>query len=114
MAQGNYKVNESIDVVYQARNTQSALTAVTMVIYDETFAVNTAFPDVIMTEIGSTGRYYGSFTPDSEGTWNVLIANGASNKGKVIEKYLVVAHNIDSIGDAVAVLSAADSPAMLG
>lgn len=108
---GIYKVNESIDVTYQAAKETTGLTDVTMQIYDETRSLDGVnFPDVTMTEISSTGRYYGSFTPDAEGVWTVMI-DSVTKKGPVVKTFFVVAHNIDSIGDAIAALnnlSAAD------
>lgn len=109
--QGIYKTGEVIDVTYQATKSTSGLIDVTLEIYDESRAKDGVnFPDVTMTEIGATGRYYGSFTPDAEGVWTVMI-DSASKSGKVVKTFLVVAHNIDSIGDAIAALnnlSAAD------
>ena len=103
--QGVFKNGEVIDVTYQATKTTTGLVDVTMKIYDETRALDGVnFPDVVMTEIGATGRYYGSFTPDAEGVWTVLI-NSASKSGEVVKTFLVTAHNIDSIGDAVAALN---------
>lgn len=111
MAQGIFKTGEAIDVTYQATKQQTGLTDVTMVIYDETRSLDgTNFPDVTMTEVGSTGRYYGSFTPDAEGAWTVLI-DSATKSGPVVKQFLVTGHNIDSVGDAIAALndlSAAD------
>lgn len=103
--QGIYKSGEVIDVTYQATKTTTGLIDVTMEIYDESRAKDGVnFPDVTMTEIGSTGRYYGSFTPDAEGVWTVMI-DSASKSGKVVKTFLVVGHNIDSIGDAIAALN---------
>lgn len=97
----SYKINKQIEVTYQAAGATSGLLDVTMVIYDETHALDGVnFPDVTMTEIGSTGRYYGVFTPDAEGEWNVLI-NSATKPGKVIKQFTVVTHDVDSVGDAV-------------
>ena len=111
MSQGIFKTEEVIDVTYQATKATTGLVDVTMEIYDETRAKDGVnFPDVTMTEIGATGRYYGSFTPDAEGVWTVMI-DSSTKSGKVVKVYLVVAHNIDSIGDAIAALnnlSAAD------
>lgn len=103
--QGIYKSGEIIDVTYQATKATAGLTDVTMQIYDESRALDGVnFPDVTMTEIGSTGRYYGSFTPDAEGVWTVMI-DSATKSGKVVKTFLVVGHNIDSIGDAIAALN---------
>jgi len=109
--QGIYKTGEVIDVTYQATKATSGLIDVTMEIYDESRAKDGVnFPDVTMTEIGATGRYYGSLTPDAEGVWTVMI-DSATKSGKIVKTFLVVGHNIDSIGDAIAALndlSAAD------
>ena len=103
--QGIYKIGEAIDVTYQATKATSGLIDVTMEIFDESRALDgVGFPDVIMTEIGSTGRYYGSLTPDAEGVWTVMI-NSASKTGKIVKTFLVIAHNIDSIGGAIAGLN---------
>jgi len=105
MAQGIYKISEVIEVTYQATKSTTGLTDVTMEIYDETRAKDGVnFPDVTMTEIGSTGRYYGTFTPDAEGIWRVMI-DSATKSGKVVKDFAVTAHNIDSVGDALAALN---------
>lgn len=102
MAQGEYKVGEVIEVTYQATKSQSGLTDVTMEIYDETGAKDIGnFPDVVLTEIISTGRYKGSFTPDVEGKWRIMI-NSTSKSGKMVRDFDVIGHNIDAVGDAVA------------
>jgi len=105
MAQGIYKIGEVIDVSYQATKATSGLTDVNMEIYDQTRAKDIGnFPDVTMTEIGSTGRYYGSLTPDAEGIWTIMI-DSATKSGKIVKTFAITAHNIDSIGDAVAALN---------
>jgi hypothetical protein len=110
----SHKVNKQIEVTYQAAGAQSGLTDVTMVIYDETHSLDGVnFPDVTMTEIGSTGRYYGTFTPDAEGEWNVLI-DSATVPGKVVKQYTVVAHDVDSVGDAVGGLNNLSSADVAG
>jgi len=101
MGQGLYKIGQAIEITYQATKAQTGLLDVTMVIYDEGHAIDAInFPDVVMTEIGTTGRYYGAFTPDVEGEWTVLI-DSVTKSGKVVKKYSVTAHNIDSVGDDV-------------
>ena len=103
--QGLFKNGEVIDVTYQATKITTGLIDVTMKIYDETRALDGVnFPDVTMTEIGATGRYYGSFTPDAEGVWTVLI-NSVTKPGEVVKTFMVTAHNIDSVGDAIAALN---------
>lgn len=109
------KVNNAIEVTYQASESQVGLTDVTMVIYDETHALDgTNFPDVTMVEIGSTGRYYGSFTPDVVGNWTILI-DSATKPGKVMKKYRVGSHDENSVGaliEALNDLSSADVTAV--
>lgn len=103
--QGLFKIGEAIDVTYQATKLETGLDDVTMQIYDESRALDAInFPDVVMTEIGATGRYYGSFTPDEEGVWTVMITS-ATKPGEVVKTFMVTAHNIDSVGDAVAALN---------
>lgn len=105
MSQGQYKVSEVIEVTFQASGSTSGLLDVTMEIYDETRAKDGVnFPDVTMTEIGSTGRYYGVFTPDAVGKWRVMI-DSVTKPGKLVKDYDVVAHNIESIGNAVDALN---------
>lgn len=101
MSQGDYAVSQVIEVTYQAAGSTTGLLDVTMEIYDETRdkdGIN--FPDVTMTEIGSSGRYYGTFTPDAVGKWRVMI-NSDTKPGRMVKDYDVVSHNIDSIGSAV-------------
>jgi hypothetical protein len=96
--QGEYAVGQVIEVTYQASASQTGLTDVIMEIYDEARAKDLVnFPDVTMTEIGVTGRYYGTFTPDAVGKWRAMI-NSVTKPGKIIKDFGVVAHNIDSIG----------------
>lgn len=101
MAQGEYKVGQAIEVTYQATKAETGLDDVKMEVYDEGHALDEVKTVDAMTEIGATGRYYAAFTPDAEGEWQVHI-DSATKKGKVIKQFSVVAHNIDSVGDAVA------------
>ena len=101
MAQGEYKVGEVIEVTYQSTKVTSGLTDVTMEIFDETGAKDgTNFPDVVMAEIGTTGRYKGSFTPDAVGKWRIMI-DSPTKKGQLVKDFDVVGHNIHSIGEAI-------------
>jgi hypothetical protein len=98
------KVNNAIEVTYQASNAQTGLVDVTMVIYDETHTLDGVnFPDVVMTEIGVTGRYYGSFTPDVVGNWTILI-DSITIPGKVVKKYKVALTDVDTVAGGVAAL----------
>jgi len=117
-----HKVGTTIEVTYQAAGAVTGLSDVTMVIYDELHALDGVdYPDVVMTEIGSTGRYYGSFTPDTAGNWTLMI-DSATTPGKVVKKYRVGIHDENSVGaliealndmssaDVTAILSAYDGP----
>ena len=124
MAQKNFKINEVIDVIYQAPGATTGKT-VTMEIYDESGAKDLIdFPDVTMAEIVATGRYQGSFTPDAEGEWIIHIALSTGD-GKIVKQYSVGQQNINSIGAIVAgidtqldtvetKIDGLDSPAMVG
>ena len=117
MAQGEYKVDQEIEVTYQALNSQTGI-VITMEIYDEAHAKDAVnFPDVVMTEIEASGRYFGKFTPDAEGRWTIIISD-ENAAGKVVKQYAVVGHDIDSIGDTVkgipALLNFAANPPMVG
>ena len=117
MALKNYAIDEVIQVTYQPDNTKSGET-VTMEIFDETGskdAIN--FPDVIMTEILTTGRYTGNFTPDAIGEWVVMISYG-TGKGKIVKQYSVGGYNLDDVGQTLDAVESQtvgiDSPAMIG
>lgn len=98
------KVNKVIEVSYQTAGATSGLDDVKMDVYDADHAIDAGKGVAAMTEIGSTGRYYATFTPDVEGEWTVLI-DSITAPGKVVKKYTVVAHDVDSVGDAVAGLN---------
>ena len=102
MALQDYVVDGVIRVVYQAPSSVSGLLDVTMVIYDETGALDGVdFPDVIMTEVGTTGKYRGSFTPDTPGEWEVHIAHTSGTLGKSIKQFSVGGFNLDAVGTLV-------------
>lgn len=106
MGKQNYKVSELIKVVYQASGATTGLTDVTMEIYDETGSKDIVnFPDVTLTEIGSTGRYEGSFTPDVVGNWEIMI-NSVTKPGKMVRQYEVGDFNVNSIGGIVGSMEA--------
>ena len=94
------KINKPIEVTYQATAVATGLDDVKMDVYDESHAIDVAKGVAAMTEIGETGRYYGIFTPDAEGEWTVII-DSITKPGKIVKKYTVVAHDVDSVGDAV-------------
>lgn len=97
-----HKVDTALELVYQATGSVSGLTDVTLVTYDETHALDgTGFPDVILTEVGTTGKYYAAITPDAIGEWQFHI-DSVTNPGKLVKHVTVVARDVDSVGDDVA------------
>lgn len=117
MAIKNYKISEAINVEYNTDGFKTGET-VTMEIFDETLAKDIiTFPDVTMTERGTSGIYDGSFTPDAQGEWLVLCYYG-TGKGKVIKKYSVGGYNLDAVGQKIDTIegqtSGIDSPARIG
>jgi hypothetical protein len=98
MSQKSYKVSEAISVIYQAVNVQSGAT-VNMEVFDATRAIVVGGPTQL-TEMGTTGRYYGSFTPDVIGDWSVQIQE-SNGTGKVTKSFSVGTQNIEGIGTAV-------------
>ena len=94
------KLGEAIKVVYQAPNAESGLNNVKMEIYDELSVKSSDYLDVTLTEIESSGRYEGSFTPDAKGDWTVVIEK-ADGSGKVVKHYSVGAYNVDTLGENI-------------
>lgn len=101
MAAGTYKNGVAIIVTYQAVNAATGKT-VTMDIYDEAHALDAPKSVAAMTEIGTTGRYYATFTPDAEGEWIAIMKNTTDSNGAVVKSYAVAGHDMDSVGDAIA------------
>ena len=124
MAQLNFKINEEIQVTYQAPGAVTGQVA-TMEIYDETGVKDPInFPDVVMVEVGATGRYRGGFTPDVVGEWEIHIAL-AGGDGQVVKQYSVGQQNIGGLGAVIAgidtqldvvegKIDGLDSPPMVG
>ena len=103
MSQKNYKVNEAIEVIYQAAGAKTGLT-INMETYDEAHTLVAGGPTVL-TEFGVTGRYWGSFTPDAEGDWSVQVEE-AGGKGQVVKHYSVGSYNLHEVGSDVAAADA--------
>lgn len=120
---GDYKVGKAIVVSYVAPNLESGLgSAGTDVlecdIYDE--ANGSFLSSQSMTEIGNSGMYYMSFTPDAAGKWHARVFEtvGATKKKVGARSYNVeltdisdihsLASTIDGKIDALNDLSAAD------
>jgi len=104
MADKLYKVSEAIKVFYQAPNAATGKT-VNMEVYDETNTIVVGGPTVL-TEVGSSGRYQGTFTPDAAGDWSVQIQI-SDGTGKVVKAYSVGSYNVDTIGTDVAAVDSA-------
>lgn len=100
MAEKLFKINEVIEVGYQAPNKQTGQVVIAE-IYLPNKEKDSNFPDVTLTEIGTTGTYTGSFTPNAQGTWQLII-HKADGDGQVVKAYSVGAYNVDSVGSAVA------------
>ena len=98
MSQKNFKVGEAIEIIYQAVNVQSGAT-VNMEVFDQTHTIVAGGPTQL-TEIGATGRYYGSFIPSVSGDWSIQIQE-SDGTGKVTKSFSVGAHNIESLGAAI-------------
>ena len=102
MSLKDHKLNEAVNIVYQAPNSETGLTDVTMSIYDETGVLDGVnFPDVVMTEVGTTGKYRGTITPDAEGDWEIHIAHTSKTLGKVVKSISVGSKNLKEVSDAV-------------
>lgn len=94
MAQKNYKMNEEIKIKYQPSGRQTGLT-VTVDVYsaiDQLIAGQSGS----MMEIGTTGVYKKTFTPNTEGEWHVHITDNVG--GKVIKAYSVGNYNLNDVG----------------
>jgi len=94
----NFRVGEGVEVVYQAQNAATGV-VVNMEVYDETKTLVAGGPIVLM-ELGTSGRYYGTFTPDAQGEWLVQIEQ-EGGIGKAVKAYSVGEHNIHEIGAKV-------------
>lgn len=117
MSDKTFKVGEEISVVYQAPGSTSD-EIVNMEIYDETGVKDSVnFPDVVLVEVGITGKYRGSFTPDAEGNWEIHISL-STGAGKIVKQYSVGGYNLAGIGDLVSEINAKVdgiyNPPMLG
>ena len=103
MSEPVYKIGREIKVVYQAAGAQSGRT-IEMNVYDESQALVTGSSVAAVPEIGSTGRYRSSFTPDAEGDWMVQLRDSVSDSGKVVKHYEIGGSDVDSIGDTAGLI----------
>jgi hypothetical protein len=97
-----YKVGSEINVVYQSAGATTGLT-IQMDVFDETqtLATTATFGSSAMAELGGSGRYTDSFTPDAEGAWIVEMFDSVGGSGKVVKLYEIVAHDVNSVGDNI-------------
>jgi len=101
MAERNFSINEAIEVQYQAGNGESGLTIQMKIVKpDKTFVSDTP---IILTEIGNSGRYYGSFVPDSIGEWSVQVQR-SDGSGKLTKAFSVGATNVQGLGDTLSIV----------
>lgn len=102
MADKAYKVSEAVDVVYQATGSHTGID-VTMNVYDEAGVLDVG-QSGLMVEVGTTGRYKKTFTPDAEGLWLVQVND--ADGGKAVKSYSVGTTNVSEIGATVASINA--------
>lgn len=98
MAKKDYSLNDPIKVYYQAPNRETGLT-INMKVFDEADAED-ALQSGAMTEIGTSGIYWKSFTPDAVGEWRVECAK-ADGSGAVTRHYSVGTVNLEDVGDVL-------------
>jgi uncharacterized protein YlzI (FlbEa/FlbD family) len=106
MAEKLYKVNEAIELGYQAPNKETGLLGIVAEIYLPNKQKNSNFPDVEMVEVGATGTYRCEFTPDVQGTWQVIM-HKADGDSQVTKSYSVGAFNVHTVGEAVVAVDSA-------
>ena len=110
MSEPVYKVNKEIKVYYQAAGAATGQT-IQMDVYDELQAKSNLTTDITpgqsiasMTEVGATGRYRGTFTPDVEGDWSVQVFDSVNVTGKIVKHYEIGGHDVDDIGDVTGLI----------
>ena len=101
MAEKIFKVDEAIKVTYQAPKAETGLAGGVAEIFLPNGAKDSAFPDLSLTEMDTTGVYVGEFIPDQQGEW-IAVIHAGTKKSQVIKRYSVGAHNIHSVGETVA------------
>jgi len=96
-----YKSGVAIIVTYQAAAAATGLT-IKMDIYDEAHALDAPKSVAAMTEIGTTGRYYATYTPDAAGEWIALMYKDGGG-GEVVKAFRV------ATGDEFGIKAAVDA-----
>ena len=95
MAEKNFKIGESIEVIYQAGNGDSGLVINMQVVKpDKTFVDG---DPIVLVEVGNSGRYYGSFVPDVEGEWSVQVER-EDGTGKMTKAFSVGSYHVEDLG----------------
>lgn len=110
MSEPIYRVNREIKVIYQASGAATGKT-IEMLVLDEAQVESPLTTDTppgqsiaALTEIGASGRYRGTFTPDAQGDWQVQIRDSVADTGKVVKHYEIGGSDVDSIGDATGLI----------
>jgi len=99
MGRRDLRVNQPIHFIYQAPNRESGRT-VEAEIYLPNGSKDSSFPDIILTERGSSGTYVGEFTPDAVGEWQVII-HLDDDTGQVTKRFSVGSYDVTGVGVAV-------------
>lgn len=89
MTEKQFKVDEAIEIVYQAPKESGLAGVIIAEIFLPNDAKDSAFPDLVLREIGSSGVYKCLFTPDQEGEWKVVIYK-SNGEGPTVKRYSVV------------------------
>jgi hypothetical protein len=107
MGERNFRVNDSIEIGYQAPNAESGLIGVVSEIFLPTKLKDLVnFPDVTLVEVADTGTYRGQFTPNVAGVWQI-ISHKADGTGKVTKSFSVGSHNVHTVGELVLAVNTA-------
>jgi len=93
------KVGQPIPFGYQAPNKETGLTIVAE-IYLPGKVKDSNFPDQIMPEVGSSGTYQDTFTPDAQGTWQVIMHKDDGDS-QVTKSFEVGGDDVHSVGEKV-------------
>lgn len=101
MAERNLKVNTAHKIQYQAPNKETGLEDVAAKIYLPNGTQDLVnFPNLILTELGATGIYEDSFTPDVVGEWLVICSKGDGD-AQLAKRYSIGAYDVSEVGSAV-------------
>ena len=107
MAEKLYKVNEAIEIGYQAPGAKSDLIIKADIYNPSKELISLGVP---LQEVGSSGTYRGSFTPTIGGTWQVIMyteVDSYTRDSQVTKSYSVGLYNLEDVGLAVNALQTA-------